>query len=614
MEMNGKSRLGTKDILRRFLAIFIPLAALTGVGAYYIYYLEVKSEKAILMVQEKNNVDFKAKAVSDSFSNAAGDLIYISRANELREMPERWDMPESLIENWRAVLAKEILGFSSAMGLYEDISYLDEKGMEVVNVRNKNGKTFIVPVRDLRSRAETDYFKGAFPLAKDGVYASPPVLEEEGGRVANPATPIIRFAAPVFDKRGRKRGVVVLSYFGRNVIEDIRNISLDASGEVMLLNPEGYWLSGPDRADEWGNMYPDKSDRKFARDYPSAWQKISVAESGQVEAPKGFFTFTTVYPLLEAGKAVRGGISGGDAPPVTKGYGLKIVSFLSQAAINKKTDVYLATVLRLYGILFVFLAAGAFYMSALNAKRRLAEEELKEKGTELERANAELGRSNSDLEQFAYVASHDLQEPLRIVAGYTQLLAKRYKGKFDADSDEYIDYVVDGTKRMQVLISDLLTYSRAGKQKDLKPVNLNEVYDRVARNLRLLIDDAHATVTRGELPSVVADPVQMTQLFQNLVGNAVKYRKEAPPVVRVSAERRNNEWLISVEDNGIGIDPKYFDRIFVIFQRLHGKGEYSGTGIGLSICKKIVENHGGQIWVESAPDRGSTFYFTIPGA
>ncbi len=231
----------------------------------------------------------------------------------------------------------------------------------------------------------------------------------------------------------------------------------------------------------------------------------------------------------------------------------------------------------------------------------------------LRELNNELIRSNADLQQFAYVASHDLQEPLRMVASYTQLLAKRYKGKLDADADDFIGYAVDGATRMQRLINDLLAYSRVTSQgKAFEPVDCNLLLENVLNTLRLAIEENRAVVTHDALPMVTADTGQLQQLFQNLLSNAIKFHGSEPPTVHVSAEPRNSEWVFSVRDNGIGVDAQYADRIFVIFQRLHNAEEYPGTGIGLALCKKIVERHGGHIWVESQPGRGATFYFTIP--
>jgi PAS domain S-box-containing protein len=231
----------------------------------------------------------------------------------------------------------------------------------------------------------------------------------------------------------------------------------------------------------------------------------------------------------------------------------------------------------------------------------------------LHEAHEELKRSNSDLEQFAYVASHDLQEPLRMVSSYTQLLGRRYGEKFDADAKEFMAYIVDGAARMQQLIQDLLAYSRVGtKDKDFKPVELAKPLRRAIANLKAAIDESGAAVTHDPLPTLVADEVQLAQLFQNLVGNALKFRSACAPRIHVGVSETGGGFEFEVRDNGIGIEPQYFERIFMVFQRLHNKSEYPGTGIGLAICKKVVERHGGQMRVESKPGEGSAFIFTLP--
>jgi len=230
----------------------------------------------------------------------------------------------------------------------------------------------------------------------------------------------------------------------------------------------------------------------------------------------------------------------------------------------------------------------------------------------LKNLNAELLLSNQELENFAYVASHDLREPLRMVTSFTQLLAQRYTSQLDDEADKIIGFAVDGAKRMEILIEDLLLYSRIGKDpKPLKTIACNLVWETVKSNLQLLIKDTNTTIEVKPLPQIVGDESQLVQLFQNLVSNAITYRSMSNPKIEISAEAHNSGWLFSIEDNGIGIDPRNFQRIFDIFQRLHPKEKYSGTGIGLAICKKIVERHGGKIWVKSEIGQGSTFRFTL---
>jgi light-regulated signal transduction histidine kinase (bacteriophytochrome) len=247
------------------------------------------------------------------------------------------------------------------------------------------------------------------------------------------------------------------------------------------------------------------------------------------------------------------------------------------------------------------------------AQRKLAEEERRKAEEGLAERAVELARSNQDLEQFAYVASHDLQAPLRMVASYVQLLAKRYQGKLDADADTYIRFAVQGAIRMQALIQDLLAYARVGmRERHHESVDASAVLDTVLATFQLTTEETGAMITRGDLPVVIMDSAHLSQVFQNLLSNALKFRGHKPPRIHASARRGEQEWIFSIRDEGIGMDARHADRIFALFQRLHTAEEYPGTGIGLAICKKIVERHGGRIWVESELGRGAAFSFTIP--
>jgi len=299
-----------------------------------------------------------------------------------------------------------------------------------------------------------------------------------------------------------------------------------------------------------------------------------------------------------------------------------IVEFLANAGAGRTYSHFLipfwnSAVSFCFFLLYVLILS--MLKSEYKTKNKLIAElqdsyaELKDIKEDLERKSQELARSNDELKDFAYAASHDLQEPLRIIRGYVQLLAKRYKGRLDADADDFIQYTVEGVGRMQRLIKDLLEYSRLGISTEIfKASEGRELVDRALANLQAAVEESGAVVTCGPLPAVAVDSSQLSRVFQNLIGNAIKFHGEETPRIHVSAERRGEEWVFSVRDNGIGMNPDQFERIFMIFQRLHTREEYEGTGIGLAICKKIVERHGGRIWVESEEGKGSTFYFTIP--
>lgn len=280
------------------------------------------------------------------------------------------------------------------------------------------------------------------------------------------------------------------------------------------------------------------------------------------------------------------------------------------------------TIVAFVAIGVLLLVALRRQQAALDVQRRREDEirrvnaeleaRMAERTLELERSNRELERSNRELEQFAYVASHDLREPLRMVTSYTNLLARRYQGRLDATADEFIGYALEGCERMRQLIHDVLEYSRVDRQHKSEAIDLEEALEAACNDLEVAIETSGARITHDALPTVECTRSQLVQLIENLLSNAIKYRNDEPPRIHVSARVDDAEVVLSVQDNGIGLDMRHGDRIFGMFQRLHTRGTYPGTGMGLALCKKIVEVHRGRIWVESAPGSGSTFFCAFP--
>ncbi len=361
--------------------------------------------------------------------------------------------------------------------------------------------------------------------------------------------------------------------------------------------------------DEWESM----ALKAFETDRTPFLEQVGSGESAQ---------FRFMAPLIvkesclncHAAQAyklgdVRGGIS------------VTMPAAATLTAIEKETLRMLvqhgAAYVVISGLMVLLYLRAQAHIRTLDETARIQEDLVKTRTQELLEANAALGRSNAELEQFAYAVSHDLQEPLRMVASYVQLLGRRYQGKLDEDADAFIGYASDGAKRMQQMITDLLEFSRVQTKSDpFLPVAMDKALDLALGNLDLVLKETQSRIEadRASLPLVYGDKGQLSRLFQNLIGNAVKYRDPArAPHISIKAERQDGFWTFSVQDNGIGIEPQHFERIFRVFQRLHGRGTYEGNGIGLAICKKIVERHGGRIWVESKPGQGTCFYFTLPG-
>lgn len=354
---------------------------------------------------------------------------------------------------------------------------------------------------------------------------------------------------------------------------------------------------------EWVGTCIDITERKQAEDRAASLARFPAENPSPVLRVARDLTLVyanaSAEPLLRAWECRVG-------QPVPDLIGRNVTAALES---RDRREVEISAEGRIFSIILSPVAeAGYVNMYGRDVTERLRTEE------SLRQVALELARSNEDLEQFAYVASHDLQEPLRAVSSFVQLLQRQYQGKLDAKADEYIRFIVDGVARMQALIKDLLVYSRVGRRGDTRAaVDVDQILQTVMADLADPIEQSGALVTHDSMPTVRANAGQLAQLFQNLLGNAIKFRRaDVRPEIHVGATRRSDGWLFSVRDNGIGIPAQHLERVFLIFQRLHTRDEYAGTGIGLAICKRIVDHHGGRIWVESSPGQGSTFQFTIP--
>lgn len=407
----------------------------------------------------------------------------------------------------------------------------------------------------------------------------------------------VGFTAPIYGSKGEFRGVVATRVPFENLQPIFEQEGRLRYGEIaydwLLLNREGTVLSEKNRPSNLNGDpvkvdLPSQAQAAAERDHPGFVQETHHRRGNAVVTG---YAWTRGYGNF-------------------RGFDWLVLFRLDREQVYAPVDRLIWMVGGIGLLVILPLTGYGIWVSWELGRER---NDLVKARQDLEQSVAELGRSNADLQQFAYVASHDLQEPLRMVSSYTQLLARRYKGKLDADADEFIAFAVDGANRMQRLIQDLLAYSRVntgGRQ--FEPTSMETVLHSALDNVVNAVKESQAIITHDPLPTVTGDAKQLAQLFQNLLSNAIKFSGPQPPRIHISAKPADGQWLFFVRDHGIGIDPQYTDRIFVIFQRLHTRDEYPGTGIGLAICKKIVERHGGRIWVESEPGKGATFCFTLP--
>ena len=560
------------------LALLLSFAIAIGVGLYTL-----TSLRAVLVQERGSDLGRTAARVANTL-----DRVLFERFSDIQVFAK----DRILFEGKPEEKTQRLLEYKKLYRYYSWVGVTDATGRIVVatNVIAGPKAGGMKEAEDRVAFKQPDWFTKVRQSGQ--IYLEEARLSPESeGMIA------VGFSAPIYGPQGDFRGVVTT----RVPVENLRAI-LEEEGKLPNGEETHDWLL----LDRQGAVIIEKNQTTSINSSLPAMELLSARRAAEDREQHGF-----VEELHQRRQIpVVTGFARTQGYSNFPGFSWTVLVRLDREHVHAPINRLMWTAAGV-GLLLVAPLAGFGVWASWRLVRDNRDLALSRKA--LEESIAELARSNADLQQFAYVASHDLKEPLRMVASYTQLLARRYKGKLDSDADEFIRYAVDGANRMQWLINDLLAYSRVTSQEQVfEEVDCTKVLEEVMSNLQLSIEESQAVVTHDPLPTVMADGGQLGQLFQNLIANAITFHGEEPPAVHVSAERKANEWLFSVRDNGVGLDPQYAERIFVIFQRLHDREEYPGTGIGLAICKKVVERHGGRIWVVSQVGQGATFYFTLP--
>lgn len=614
-----------------FLGIAMIPVIFVGLITYQNYSNSIKT-----MTLSKMQViaSYKSQQIEIYFSGLKSDIETAQGFYNVRKnLPILSRLKASTSENeysgTKKMLDDQLYKVKSALGL-KDIMLVDLKGDVVYTTSHKN---HLMNIREWTDTGQKAFKKGLGMICFSDVFEKTGIAGESGKFV-------LTVNAPVHDLNNVLSGVVVYEVGMETIYKIIQDLTgLGNTGETLIgknIGNQAVFLNilrhDPDsvlkrkvemgsnsalplQAALSGGKGVGESIDYRGRKVISAWQFIPMLDWGLVAkidsdeaysdaANLGNLVILIIFIVIVLSGILAVSISQSISVPINRlSRGVELIgsgNLDCKVGTNQKDEI---------GQLSRAFDKMTSDLKNITASR----DELNNEISERKKTENELMRSNENLEQFAYVASHDLQEPLRIMASYSELLERRYKDKLDKDANDFIYFIVDSAKRMQKLINDLLAYSRIGRtDKKMEETDLNEIMDKVIKSMSFIIEERKATITLDNLPVLEVNESSFIQLFQNLIGNALKFQGTDPPRVHVGAVRKNGEWLFSVRDNGIGIEPQYKDRIFMIFQRLHGRDEYPGTGIGLSICKKIVETYGGNIWVESEKGTGTVFYFTFP--
>jgi signal transduction histidine kinase len=603
--------------IKDFLIVFLPLSLLIGCLLGGFFYMEVKTNREVMANREAHILNLQRESIAKDFESIVSDLMFLAAQTDPEEILDGTG-PQRI--KAKILLAENYLMFSKKKRLYDQIRFLNESGMEIVRINFNDGKPAIVPDDQLQDKGRRYYFKDTFMLASGEAFVSPLDLNIEHGEIEQPKKPMIRFGAPVFDRNSKKRGVVILNYFGAKLIHNYENISANYLGQCMLLNKEGYWLKGLNPEDEWGFMYKDGKGRIFGNAFPAAWQIISNEESGQFYNVKGLFTFKTIYPLFEGLKTSSG--SGEAFAPSTKqlkykDYAWKLVSYLPKNILAAESKKMLGGFLLLYAILIILLVNGSWFFAYTKSKRRLAEEVLKRISKELEQSNIKLKEIDKLKSMFIASMSHELRTPLNSIIGFTGIILQGISGEITEEQRKELTMVENSADHLLALINDVIDVSKieAGKvELFIEEFNLADLMQGTKESFKIAVDEKNLKLSlkMPERLIIKGDETRIKQVIMNLLSNAVKFTDRGE--IEIKVKKKDEEVKVSVTDTGIGIKKENMRKLFKQFSRIYieGKPITEGTGLGLYLSKKIVDLLGGQIKAESEFGKGSMFTFTFP--
>lgn len=564
------------------VAGIIALLLISTVVVYAFYRVNRNRLTALLIEEKSGKLEVIANNLNRFYQPLARNIEFLAAHDGVRKFfSDRSDADS---------LTADLILIASAVQGYDQIRLLDVTGQEILRVNRDGDEAHEVPEDKLQDKSNRDYLRAARELAPADVFISRIDLNQENGVVEKPYKEVIRCAKQLFDENQQPVGIIVTNYLGTQFLpKQAGSISIP---HLVLLAEDGSVIQGPDTYPKYANLLGDATGGRFGDYFPKAWSSINGSATVlKSRTAEGIF-ISTVVPA-ESKRHI--------APE--KMYLVKCIpaEFLNTSDYNPLQSTLIIPLV----CCWLFIGLLGLALIKRQHQQQIAEQ--------MSRQAELLRRSNQELEEFAYVASHDLQEPLRKIHMFGEMLQSDCAEQLSPDGVRYVDVMVDASDRMRTLINDLLTYSRIGSQEaSVGPVESQQAFQTALDNLAATIERAGATVKcENPLPVVIADQQQLVRVFQNLIGNAIKYC-EQQPVVMVSHKREANHWHFLIADNGIGIDPEYADAVFQVFKRLHKRSKYKGTGIGLAICKRIVERYSGQIWLEPADPQGTVFHFTLP--